>query len=250
MGLDAADIPFLRAEAERLSFSGTALVVGGEAADVSRFGFAHVEALANLSAADGAALSPFDAVFDLGASMRAFSLARFFAALGRQVAVGGRAIHAVPSANHIDQSFYMASPRLFHDYYRANSWRLDTLMLLRRARGADAVEGISYTPGSLAGVAHGGLDDGAYRVFCVATRLPESTVGRIPQHGQYVQAWTLDAPPRGGDATPVNPLVAWLRRTRWAYRIANACIAPRKKARIRAACLKPAVRYAIPDFRR
>jgi len=253
MAIHPSDLPFILAEVGRVPFTGTAFAVGEEPAGlapvIKGLGFDRVELAADLEAdirAPASDTAPqFDAVFDLGASMRTFHVRRALTALGRRVAVGGRVVHAVPSANHIDQGFYMASPRLFHDYYCANGWRLETLMLTCPAQDGAVVEGIAYTPGSLRDVAHGGLDDRRYRVFCVATRLAVSTVGLVPQHGMYVDAWKRGAV-SSGDQPPVpNPVAAWMRRTRWVYRIVNGLTGPRKKTQIRAACLTPAVRYPL-----
>lgn len=277
MGFEASDLPFVLAEGRRVAFAGTAFAVGGtnlplggddlaaafadfgrtapassKTADVLHsIGFAQVEIAPDIEAGTRTAVPAraFDAVFDFGATMRVFHVRRALAALGERVAVGGRIVHAVPSANHIDQDFYMASPRLFHDYYRANGWRIDTIFLTRLARNSQTVEGISYTPGSLSAVAHGGLDDGIYRVFCAATRLTTSTTGSIPQHGLYTEAWAQGMIPGSRSNPPPNSAATWLRDTRWVYRIAHALTAPGKKRRIRQACLVPAVRYAVHGTR-
>lgn len=266
MGIEAFDLPFVLAEARRLPFTGTALAVGGgvlghagAAAAFADFGlpapasaslpdmlratgFARVDvALDPESGAD--ASGSFDTVFDLGASMRAFHVRRALRALGQRVAVGGRIVHAVPSANHMDRGFYMASPRLFHDYYRANKWRIDELMLVRCAPNGKSVEAVPYTAGSLQGVAHGGLDDARYGVFCVATRLPDSTAGLIPQHGFYAEAWAHGAVPGPAPLRKAGAPASWLRDRRWAYAIHHVLTAPRKKRDIRARSLPFSVRY-------
>lgn len=270
-GIEPLDLPFILDEARRSPFAGSALAIGGGALDnaeaaatfadfglpapassslpdiLRAIGFAQSNVVSDPGVGlDGKqATGQFDTVFDLGASMRVFQVRRILAALGQRVAVGGRIVHAVPSANHMDQGFYMASPRLFHDYYRANKWRLESLMLVCRAHRGAFVEGISYTPGSLQDVAHGGLDDRRYRVFCVATRLVESTTGLVPQHGMYVDAWKRGAVFASDQPTASNPVADWMRRTRWAYRIVNRLTAARKKRQIRAACLTPVVRHPL-----
>ena len=266
MGIEPFDLPFFLAEARRLPFTGAALAVGGgalgQAAAAATFadfglpapastslpdllrvtGFAKVEVAPDLaSGMDRSDL--FGTVFDLSASMRAFHVRRALAALGQRVAVGGRIVHAVPSANHMDQGFYMASPRLFHDYYRVNKWRIDELLLVRCAPNGRSVEAVSYTPGSLRGVAHGGLDDARYRVFCVATRMSDSTVGLVPQHGFYADAWMQGAVPGPAPSRKASAPASWLRNTRWAYAIVHALTAARKHRNIRTRFLPFSVRY-------
>ena len=244
-----------------MPFTGAALAVGGEAIcdatasfadfglpapispslpDVLRTaGFAQVRVVPD---PEGVSDS-FDAVFDLGSSMRAFHVRGALTALGQRVAVGGRIIHAVPSANHMDQGFYMASPRLFHDYYRANKWRIDALLLVRCAPDGRSVEALPYAPGCLREVAHGGLDDARYRVFCAATRMPDSTIGSIPQHGFYAEAWAQGGVSGPASAQATGALASWLRDTRWAYAIYHVMTAGRKKRAIRARSLPFSVRY-------
>lgn len=266
VGIEPFDLPFVLAEARRLPFTGTALAVGGGAlkdaqaaamfedfdlpAPVSASlsdmlhaaGLARVDVTSNLES--GVDMSDsYDMVFDLSASMHAFHVRRALAALGQRVAVGGRIVHAVPSANHMDEGFYMASPRLFHDYYRVNKWRVDELLLVRCSPDGRSVEAVPYMPGSLQGVAHGGLDDARYRVFCVATRMPESTIGSIPQHGFYAEAWAQSATPGPTALRKDGVFASWLRNTRWAYAIFHALTAARKKRDIRMRSLPFSVRY-------
>lgn len=262
VGIGPFDLPFVLAEARRLPFAGAALAVGGEplcdaTATFADFGFlaptspslpdmlraagfAQVRVVPDLEAETS---DSFDAVFDLGSSMRAFHVRGALTALGQRVAVGGRIIHAVPSANHVDEGFYMASPRLFHDYYRANKWRIDALLLVRCAPDGRSVEALPYAPGCLREVAHGGLDDARYRVFCAATRMSDSIIGLIPQHGFYAEAWMQGGVSNPASAQKTGALVSWLRDTRWAYAIYHALTVNRKKREIRARSLPFSVRY-------
>lgn len=191
----------------------------------------------------------FDTVLDFGASQRVFRLPDAFAHLGRLAAPGGRVVHVAPSANHMDAVFYMLSPTMLCDYYRANAWPIERICLLRHVPAEGTAEMLAYEPGLLSAVAHGGLDDAVYRVFCVARRGPDSTAGHVPQQGFYEKAWEVGGA-GGHDVSggASESLKRAIRRSRPAYRALYGLVMPRKKRRIRAACLKPIARYPVASW--
>lgn len=188
----------------------------------------------------------FSVVFDFGESQRTFRLPDAFAHLGRLVAPGGRLLHVAPSANNMDTVWYMLSPTLLYDHYRANEWVLERLDLLRQDRNGTA-ERLAYEPGLLYAVSHGGLDDAAYRVVCVARRVASATVGRIPQQSFYEKAWDEGT---AGNARPGrgSALKRLVRGNRLVYRAPYNLAMTRKKRRLRAACLKPLARYPVASW--
>lgn len=281
MAIEATDLPFLLEEAKARPFAGEACVAGGQlsfdkatlqaaATHVGAvlpalpaggltteglfraLGFSAVHVLSG----DGILNRPeppphlagrFSAVFDFGESQRTFRLPDALAHLGRLVAPGGRLVHVAPSANNMDAVWYMLSPTLLCDHYRANAWPLERLNLVRHDPGSGAVELLAYEPGLLYPVSHGGLDDAVYRVVCVARHEPGSTVGRIPQQSFYEQAWdagTID----GGQSGKAAMIKRLIRKNRLVYRALYSLAMARTKRRLRAACLKPLARYPVASW--
>lgn len=281
MTIDVLDLLALLEEAKARPFAGEAFVAGGEVA----FGSGTLQAAAahfdmalplpseaglstdglfralgfsavQVCSEDGALGQPhppehlagrFSAVFDFGESQRTFRLPDAFAHLGRLVAPNGRLLHVAPSANNMDAVWYMLSPTLLYDHYRANEWVLERLDLLRQDRDKRAVERLAYEPGLLYPVSHGGLDDAAYRVVCVARRAMSATVGRIPQQSFYEKAWDAGTagnagPGRGG------ALKRLIRGNRLIYRALYSLAMSRTKRRFRAASLKPLARYPVASW--
>ena len=192
----------------------------------------------------------YDLVFDRGTAEHVFHLPNLLSTVVRLAKPGGRVMHLVPSSNHMDHGFYMFSPTLFHDYYRANGLTVEQIRLVRHPflQRDPVIEIYDYRPGSLGPIAHGGLDDGSYQVFCVATRLDGARYDRVPQQSYYVEAWETDdtAPDdarRGG--TIKAALRTVLRTMPPVYRPVAAVASRLKKRRYLRRALVPIARYRI-----
>jgi len=132
----------------------------------------------------------YDVVLDGGTLEHVFHVPHALAHMGRMVRVGGRVIHMSPSSNYFDHGFYMFSPTLFHDYYRANGFTVECMRVIRHSGEAGAAWDVfAYEPREWSGVGVGGLDDCAYLILVVATRTAASTVDRVPQQGHYEAVW-------------------------------------------------------------
>jgi SAM-dependent methyltransferase len=194
----------------------------------------------------------YDLVFDRGTSEHVFHLPNLLSTIVRLVKPGGRIMHLVPSSNHVDHGFYMFSPTLFHDYYRANGLAVEQLRLVRHPflRHDPVVEIYDYEPGALAPIAHGGLDEGSYQIFCVATRLAGAHHDRIPQQSFYLAAWEAGGTASGGidrDGAVKHAAKAALRRVPPLYRALSAVSSRWKKRRLLHGALIPAERYRIEN---
>jgi len=140
----------------------------------------------------------FDVVFETGTIVQIFDLPHVLENLHRLLAPGGRIIHcAVPSNNHMDLGFYMLSPTFFSDYYAANRYRIETIYLCEYYAywhegrlHSDPWRIYQYEPGTLDALSYGRYGGAQAATFVVATRMPESTGGAIPQLGQYRRMWT------------------------------------------------------------
>jgi SAM-dependent methyltransferase len=171
----------------------------------------------------------FDVVFDTGTLIHVFDQRAAFANLGRALRQDGRAIHNVPSTNHVDVGLYMHSPQLFADFYAANGWRLETLrfcefepLWFRGRFVPPRWRAYDYRPGALDRLGIGGWGARPAATWAVATRVAGATVDRVPLQGASRPAApaTGDAPsarPRAGpEAGPgaLDPLLRGLKRLR------------------------------------
>lgn len=196
-------------------------------------------------------LEHFDVVLDRGTSEHVFHTPNLLSSLIRMTKVGGRIIHFSPSSNHIDHGFYMYSPTLFYDYYTANGLEINCIYLVRQPwlERYPRIDVFAYTPGCLQAISHGGLDDGGYQIFCVATRKPDSTFDRIPQQSFYVAKWGQAA--AGDIAQPeaeggvLEALKSIVRRNRLLYRFVTSIVNPIKKRRLRRRSLRRIARYSV-----
>jgi SAM-dependent methyltransferase len=129
----------------------------------------------------------WDTVFDGGTTEHVFHLPNALSNIFRFLRIGGRVIHIAPSSNHIDHGFYMFSPTLFWDYYKANNFEINVCQVFRYTQDlyAGAWQVCDYVPGGLTRVSMGGLDDALYGVILIATKTPNSTFDVIPQQGLY-----------------------------------------------------------------
>ena len=197
-------------------------------------------------------LGSFDVAIDLGESTRRFHMPNAMANLCRLVRSGGRIVHAVPSCNHVDRAFYMMSPTYYQDFYTANGFALEAIQIAR-CPPSGPVEFLAYRPGELRPIAHGGLDRGPYRLFCVARKQGHSTADAFPQQGLYVRAWAeprRQTAPGLSVAAPVRPtarsrLADALRRNRAIYRLIYLVLTPRKRRRLIGQCMPVVARYDV-----
>ena len=125
-------------------------------------------------------------VLDPGTIEHVFHVPNSLRNIFQMLQIGGRAIHIAPSSNHMDHGFYMFSPTLFSDYYRANHFDLQPIRIIRyKPQGVFPWKISSYEPGSLHPYSFGGLDDLMYAVYCIATKNTFSTFNKVPQQYHY-----------------------------------------------------------------
>jgi hypothetical protein len=171
----------------------------------------------------------YDCVFDGGTIEHVFNIPATFKHIFRLLNIGGRVIHLSPSSNFIDHGFYSLSPTLFLDFYTANEWRIDSFYVLRHTPLHSTSPWLvsKYTPGCLDRVSFGGLDDGMFGVFFVATKTAKSRCDRVPQQNLFARAWEETKEGRVDNGTTtlmkvfnsleafprVQRLLFWLNRT-------------------------------------
>lgn len=137
----------------------------------------------------------FDVVLDGGTLEHVFNLPQALKNACAMVKIGGRLILSSPSSNHMDHGFYMFSPTLFMDFFRANEWTVNTFYIVRY--GVDSARPwkvYEYRPGDHGRFFIGALDRAAYGIFAVATKTEKSTGDRIPQQSHYITAWNAEKP--------------------------------------------------------
>ncbi len=130
----------------------------------------------------------FDVIVDMGTTEHIFNLPQVLKNLHDMLKVGGRVIHMLPSSNWVDHGFYMFSPTLFHDYYSANNWKIETSRIIEitRRHNVDPWKVYDYMPGGLDSLSSGGFDKGyLLNIFFVVAKTMQSTAGNIPQQSRY-----------------------------------------------------------------
>lgn len=131
----------------------------------------------------------FDLVLDGGTLEHVFHLPNALAHMGRMVRDGGRLMHMAPSSNYMDHGFYMFSPTLFHDYYRANGAEVNVARVIRHRPDGGHWELFDYDPAEWSRIGVGGLDGWAYLLLFCATAPTSPLPAAVPEQGYYVDAW-------------------------------------------------------------
>ena len=138
----------------------------------------------------------FDFIVDGGTIEHVFHVPNVLNNIFSMLKVGGRILHISPSSNHMDHGFYMFSPTFFLDFYAANKFEINLAQVARYTRKPDVHPwlAMNYTPGSLDRISVGGLDDGIYAIFFLATKTAESTGTAVPQQNLYLRTLSPPAP--------------------------------------------------------
>ncbi|MEM6794405.1 MAG: class I SAM-dependent methyltransferase [Acidobacteriota bacterium] len=164
----------------------------------------------------------FDLVFEGGTLQSVFHLPNALSNIHRLLKPGGRIVHAMtPSHNQVDLGFFMFSPTYFHDFYTANGWKLETMLLCEHL--SYWVEGkletgpwdiYQYETGCLDHLSYGRYGSRQLTLFVVATKTDETTVDRVPQQGYYEALWKEDPAEREAE---LERRARRIRSRRWLY---------------------------------
>ena len=151
----------------------------------------------------------FDFIVDGGTIEHVFHVPNVLNNIFSMLKVGGRILHISPSSNHMDHGFYMFSPTFFLDFYAANKFEINLAQVARYTRKPDVHPwlAMNYTPGSLDRISVGGLDDGLYAIFFLATKTAQSTGTAIPQQNFYMRVFA----PAPAAATTPTAAARWSR---------------------------------------
>jgi len=160
--------------------------------------------------------SKFDVVIDAGTLEHVFHLPNALKNVIDMTKVSGRIIHLSPASNCIDHGFYMFSPTLFVDFYKANDFEIDTSYVVRHHPEHDTKpwDIFEYIPGTWQDVSYGGLDSKIYGIFFILTKTEHSTGNVIPQQGFYVNIWDAQDANQAGEAGGVPAVPSWKRRAK------------------------------------
>ncbi|MEM1180365.1 MAG: class I SAM-dependent methyltransferase [Acidobacteriota bacterium] len=142
----------------------------------------------------------FDVIFEGGTLHSIFHLPNVLANIHAMLRPGGRMIHAMTAShNQVDLGFYMLSPTFFMDYYRANGWHLEKVLLCEHVAywiGGKLETGpwdiYEYTTGCLDHLSFGRYGGKQLSIFAVATKTEDSRCDVIPQQGYYQALWRED----------------------------------------------------------
>jgi len=151
----------------------------------------------------------FDCVFEAGTMQHVFGVPDVFANIHALLRTGGRVIHGMATSNnHVDHGFYMFSPTMFHDYYRANGYRIETELFFEfrpiwigpqfHSRKWRVYR---YEPGAIDHLSYGGFGAHQVGLFVVATKTSTATFDRAPLQSYFRRGWSdaesgVKPPPR------------------------------------------------------
>jgi SAM-dependent methyltransferase len=168
-----------------------------ESLDYSDFeGATHVVDL-NSDGLSSDLIGQFDVVLDSGTIEHVFHVPNALKNALSLAKEGGRVIFLSPSSNHVDHGFYMFSPTLFMDYLLANGLHIETCYFIRYSPdGRRPWRAYHYDRESWRQFTIGALDGRPYMIFVVATRVPGSSIGKIPQQALYCERWNAGSTAR------------------------------------------------------
>jgi len=134
----------------------------------------------------------YDVIFDGGTAEHIFDFPQVLRNIHLLLKENGVIIHLSPSHNHVDHGFYMFSPTLFSEYYRANQYSILTSNIYQYSKRHDKDPWIiySYEPGCLDAFSFGGFGKELLGIFMVAKKTEHSTSDVVPQQGYYHTQWS------------------------------------------------------------
>lgn len=129
----------------------------------------------------------FDVIIDHGTMEHVFHIPNCLNNMFKMLRVGGRMTHSSPSSNCLDHGFYMFSPTFFYDFYSANKWEINSILVIAMSprQETEPFFYTEYEPGYFDSVSYGGLGSDIYVTFCVVTKTAESAGSIIPQQSIY-----------------------------------------------------------------
>ena len=131
-------------------------------------------------------LGAFDVIINGGTIEHIFHIPNVLNNIFRMLASDGRIIHFSPISARMDHGFYMFSPTLFRDYYRANKFEIDTFQIFLHSKSSlrDWLV-VDYHPGC--SNEFDGVRGGMLGAYCVVTKTKNSTGDAVPVQGRYVK---------------------------------------------------------------
>jgi hypothetical protein len=138
----------------------------------------------------------FDTILDFGTSEHIFDTKQVLDNYNRMLKVNGRILHMIGASNRIGHGFYQFSPTLYYDYYLANAFSEADGYLVESGKGDPSFKKwklYKYEYNSYRGLAESFHSAQGVGTFFVAKKGSESTVGVIPQQGQFMGQYTTIA---------------------------------------------------------
>ncbi len=131
----------------------------------------------------------YDAVYDGGTLEHIFNIPQCLKNIHFMLKEGGLVIHGSPSTNHVDHGFYMFSPTIFYDWYRANNWEIITSYIFEYEAEHDKKPWLiyQYKPGCIDHLSFGGWGNKLLGIWFVARKTKLSTCDVIPQQSVFVR---------------------------------------------------------------
>jgi len=136
----------------------------------------------------------FEVVLDSGTLEHVFDVPAVLRHCCRIVRPGGRIVHLTPTSNSVDHGFYSISPTLLADFYEANGFALNQVLLCRLPRRFETEpwQVYDYLGAARRWMPLGRLDGWIWFTFAVATA-PNQWQPRVPQQSAYDETWAQHA---------------------------------------------------------
>jgi len=132
-------------------------------------------------------LDRYDFIIDHGTLEHVFHLPNALNNIFSMLRVGGRICISSPTSNFVDHGFYMFSPTLFYDFFTANKFTINAILVTQSSpqQQTEPCFYTDYEPGAFNNVSYGGLNNSIYGTICIAQKTEQSTGHIVPQQGLY-----------------------------------------------------------------
>ena len=134
----------------------------------------------------------FDAIYDGGTLEHVFNVPNVLSNVCSMLKIGGRAIHENPASGLLDHGFYSIQPTLYNDFYRAQNFDINLLIVSRQDQAllhTHTAEQIIYTPGMYDFEKTWAIDGKrTYGTHCIATKANKFETMVIPQQSIWARS--------------------------------------------------------------
>ena len=169
----------------------------------------------------------YDVILDGGTLEHVFHLPNCLANIHKMLKTSGLVIHSSVSHNHVDHGFYMFSPSLFYEYYKANKYEIVRSRFFEYSTNhvSKPWKIYEYTPGCLEELSFGGFGKEMLLIWLVAKKTSVSSYNMIPQQNFSLEK---DEEKRVFSKKKENKIKNFLKRFKFLKAIKRVVVKPKK----------------------